>query len=158
MPESTLSPNQGLWIWPLFQLISQWQWRKEETYNSTFYHRAVMRQDHYVTPLLSYANTVLWRSHCKINCYVAARIKLVPHVRTSLLYRSGSARKKEGRHKFESNHLNFIHNRRCFLVKLKGIRSVARQRLDTEIFYSERSIETDFSFFTPYCWHPFLKV
>jgi hypothetical protein len=35
-----------------------------------------------------------------------------------------------------------------FVGQFKGIRSVARERLDTEIFYSERSIETDFSFFT----------
>ncbi len=37
-----------------------------------FYHRAVVKQDHYVTHLLSYANIVLWWRRCKIHNYVAA--------------------------------------------------------------------------------------
>jgi hypothetical protein len=36
-----------------------------------FYHRAVTKKDHYLTFLSSYANIVLWCSHCKIHRYEA---------------------------------------------------------------------------------------
>ncbi len=37
-----------------------------------FYHREIVKLDHFVTLSLSYANTVLWRSRCKIHRFVAA--------------------------------------------------------------------------------------
>ncbi len=36
-----------------------------------FCHRPVVKQDHYMTHLLSYANTIFWCSRCKIHRYVA---------------------------------------------------------------------------------------
>jgi hypothetical protein len=39
---------------------------------STFYCRAIVKQDHYVTHFLIYVNTVYRGSRCKINRYVAA--------------------------------------------------------------------------------------
>jgi hypothetical protein len=38
-----------------------------------FYHRAIVKLDHFMTLSLSYAkNTVLWRIRCKIHRFVAA--------------------------------------------------------------------------------------
>jgi hypothetical protein len=36
-----------------------------------FYHRSVLKQDHKMTHLLSFVNTVLWCSSCKFHRYVA---------------------------------------------------------------------------------------
>ncbi len=36
------------------------------------YHRLIVKLDHFMTLSLSYANTVLWCSHCKIHRFVAA--------------------------------------------------------------------------------------
>ncbi len=40
--------------------------------NSIFYHRKIVKLDHFMTLSLSYANTVLGCSHCKIHRFVAA--------------------------------------------------------------------------------------
>ncbi len=37
-----------------------------------FYHREIVKLDHFMTVSLSYANTVLWCSRCKIHRFVAA--------------------------------------------------------------------------------------
>jgi hypothetical protein len=37
-----------------------------------FYHREIVKLDHFMTLSLSYANTVLCRSRCKIHRFVAA--------------------------------------------------------------------------------------
>jgi hypothetical protein len=37
-----------------------------------FYHREIVKLDNFITLPLSYANTVLWRSRCKIHRFVAA--------------------------------------------------------------------------------------
>jgi hypothetical protein len=37
-----------------------------------FYHRAIVKQDHYIAYLLSYANTILLCSRCKIRRYITA--------------------------------------------------------------------------------------
>jgi hypothetical protein len=37
-----------------------------------FYHYTVVKQGHYMKHLSSYANTVLFCSHCKIHRFVAA--------------------------------------------------------------------------------------
>ncbi len=39
-----------------------------------FYHRAIVEQDHFMTLFLSYANTVLWCTRCKIHRFVAAPV------------------------------------------------------------------------------------
>ncbi len=41
-----------------------------------FYHREIVKLDHFIMTLsLSYANTVLWRSRCKIHRFVAAPLQ-----------------------------------------------------------------------------------
>ncbi len=41
-------------------------------YYIIFYHREIVKLDHFTTFFFSYANTVLWRSRCKIHRFVAA--------------------------------------------------------------------------------------
>ncbi len=38
-----------------------------------YYHREMVKLDHFMTLFLSYANTVLWRSRCKIHRFLAVR-------------------------------------------------------------------------------------
>ncbi len=40
-----------------------------------FYNREIVKKDHFMTVSLSYANTVLWCSRCKIHRFVAAPCK-----------------------------------------------------------------------------------
>jgi hypothetical protein len=45
--------------------------------NFLVYHRTVVKQDHYMTHLLSYSSAILWCISCKILRYVAALLKLL---------------------------------------------------------------------------------
>ncbi len=46
----------------------------------TFFHSEIVKLDHFMTLSLSYANTVLWRSRCKIHRFVAAPDNLLTSI------------------------------------------------------------------------------
>ncbi len=52
--------------------IMQLMTKNIKFYLSQFYHREIVKLDHFMTLSLSYANTVLWCSRCKIHRFVAA--------------------------------------------------------------------------------------
>ncbi len=43
---------------------------------SFFFHREIVKLDHFITLFLIYANTVLWRSRRKIHRFVAAPLNI----------------------------------------------------------------------------------